>query len=391
MAKALSLAQPGDIVGLLPGNYGNLNITREAGADSPKVVVRGDPNLQDQQTLVESQATFLGATHGNVLITGLTVCGHGLSIQNLDTTGLSTAFYVGDNSCSDTNHVTQNHDIELVNSRFTYQSTLRGHDLLLSHVAIGPNEQICAPAHQNSDGDNLHIWPDAGSSPWTVPYNITIDHSLIYDARLGNGTGGTAAHGCGWSAHSDLVQTLGYKDLTVSNSVFWGGVDGVWQDGLTGGATIGGGTFTNNYFGPSGIDGGGGTLQFGNADPTPTCANGAYSFTNNTFIGESTPGIIYCNGTAGTGTTVSGNYFKTNATCHAPRPFPQATWTSSVFAPGQTTCGTDSKTGSPIFTYTAANNASAANFAHGWDLTPSPSDTVLGAAGARIDFGLAAG
>src|SRR5581483_6644970 len=78
MAKAISLAQPGDIIQLEPGSYGNLNITRETGTDSPKVVIRGDPNLVDQQTCVESQATFQSGTptcaHGNVLINGLVIC-----------------------------------------------------------------------------------------------------------------------------------------------------------------------------------------------------------------------------------------------------------------------------------------------------------------------------
>jgi hypothetical protein len=164
---AVAAAQPGDTVQLEPGDYGQLNVSREQGADTPPVTVTGDPALADQQACVETEATFTSPTpacaHGSVLITGLTVCGHGLRIENLDTTGLSTSFYVGAGSCPDANHVTANHDIALVNDHFTYQSTLRCHDCSLVGSRIGPNEQICAASHSGQDGDNLHIWPDAGS------------------------------------------------------------------------------------------------------------------------------------------------------------------------------------------------------------------------------------
>ena len=381
MARALSLAQPGDLVQLLPGSYGALSLNRQSGADSPKVIVRGDPALVDQQGCVESQASFLSATplcpHGNVLISDLRVCGHGLSIRNLDTTGLSTGFYVGDNSCPDANHVSANHDIELVNSHFTYQSTLRGHDLLLSHTRIGPNEQICAPSHNGQDGDNLHIWPDASSSPWTEPYNITLDHDLIYDARLGNGSGGIAPHGCGWNAHTDLVQTLGYNNLSVTNSVFWGAVDGIWQDGLYGGTDVGNAVFRNNFIGPSGIDGGYGSWQVGNADPGTSCANGGYTYENNTFAFDGTPGLVYCDGSAGSNSVVRNNYFATNRACRVAGGFAQPSYDHNAFGTGELSCGANAVSCSAGFLYSPAKNSSQANFAHGWDLHLSSLDSCL--------------
>jgi hypothetical protein len=394
MAKAISLAQPGDVIQLEPGSYGSLNITRSTGADSPKVVIRGDPNLADQQTCVESQAVWQSATplcpHGNVLITGLNVCGHGISIQNMDTIGLNTTFYVGDNPCSATNDVADDYNIEIINSHFTFQSTLRGHDLLMSHTRIGPNEQICNPSHNGNDGDNLHIWPESHTTPWTSPYNITLDHNLIYDARLGDGSGSISGHGCTWGAHTDLVQTLGYNNLTVTNNIFWGSVDGIWEDGTVNGSTIGNAQFKNNFIGPSGIDGGGGTFHIGNADPGPNCDSGPYTIENNTFAINSSPQLVYCNGTAGTNSIIRNNYFQRHQLiCHADGSYPDPQWSYNVFAPGNSPlCGTNTKVCTPTFQYTPANNSTEANFAHGWDLHLSPPDSCLKGAGDPINFSL---
>jgi endoglucanase len=388
MTKAITLAQPGDVIQLEPGSYGSLNVTRESGADNPKVVIRGDPNLVDQQNCVESQATFLSASplcaHGNVLITGLIVCGHGVSVQDVDTTSLSTTFYVGDNSCPDTNHVTNNHDIEIINSHFTYQSTLRGHDILMSHTRVGPNEQICNPSHNGADGDNVHIWPDAGTTPWTVPYNVTVDHSLIYDARLGDTSNAIQPHGCGWSAHTDLVQTLGYSNLTFTNNNLWGAVDAVWQDGTINGTTMSGNNvFENNFFGSSGIDGGLGNTGFGSGDST--CSTAHYTFRNNTRMG----GInLDCPG-ASANNVFYGNYFSSvsasvSFTCGA------GTYDYNVFGTtSNVTCGTHTKSCNPAFSYTPANNSSEANFSHGWDMHVSPTDACLKAAGNPSNFPVA--
>jgi hypothetical protein len=102
----------------------------------------------------------------------------------------------------------------LVNVHFNF-GTLRCHDCSLQQSRMGPLTRICEQA-TDFDGDNLHIWPDAASIPWTVPYNVTLDHNLIYDAVQ-------STFKCGARGdHSDLVQTLGYKNLTVTNNVFDG-------------------------------------------------------------------------------------------------------------------------------------------------------------------------
>src|SRR4051812_47472168 len=50
VSRALALAQPGDVVQLLPGDYGSMSISRQSGADSPRVIVRGDPAMPAQRS-----------------------------------------------------------------------------------------------------------------------------------------------------------------------------------------------------------------------------------------------------------------------------------------------------------------------------------------------------
>ena len=173
-----------------------------------------------------------------------------------------------------------------------------------------------------------------------------------------------------------MVQTLGYNNLTVSNNIFWGAVDGIWQDGIINGSTIGNATFRNNFIGMSGIDGGGGTWQIGG----DVCTNGPYTFENNTFYENSSPQLVSCTGTDATNTIIRNNFFKTNAICHSAGTYPQPTWSYNAFAPGQTACGTNTKTCTPTWLNTPANNSSELNFTNGWDLHLNSSDTCLAGA-----------
>jgi chitodextrinase len=355
MSKALSLAQPGDVVQLLPGNYGNLTISRQSGADSPKVIVRGDPNLAAQPSCSN------GCTLGNVVLTGLTLCGHGLSIRNLDTNGDYQYMYLGATSCPGPNEVTSNHDIELVNDHFN-AGTLRGHDLLLSASRIGPNEHICDNGQGSNREDNLHIWPDTSASPYMSPYNITLDGNLIYDAVM-------STPGCD-GAHADLIQTLGYNNLVIKNNVFWRPADSFIQDGLLNGTTIGNGTVVNNFFGGPSAPGGGYT-QLGNADPGPNCSNGGYLIENNTFASGSLS--VYCQNQV---STFKNNYMTESAstwyTCGA------GNWDHNVFNPSGITCGSNAKKCTPAWLYSTSNTG---DYVHGPDLHLSPSDTCLRNAG----------
>ena len=362
MARALSLAHPGDAVQLLPGNYGHLTISRQSDADKPKVVVRGDPKLVSQRQCAA------GCAVGNVLVTELTVCGHGLSIQDLDTNdpGEMADFYVGAASCPGGNQVSANYNIDLVNVHFNF-GTLRCHGCSLQQSRMGPLTKICEQS-SDFDGDNLHIWPDTSSNPWTVPYNVTLDHNLIYDAQQSN----PKCNAQGRDDHSDMVQTLGYNNLTVSGNIFWKCANAVWQDGLINGTTIGNAVIRNNFF--AGGCSGAGTTQFGNADPGGACANGGYLIENNTWTTASSPGL-YCTNTDGN--SWRNNYIYEGAsqaqTCGS------GTWDYNVFSRAGVTCGTHAKRCSPSWLWPSA---STADVAHGSDLHLGRSDTCLRGAAA---------
>lgn len=355
VGQALALALPGDVVQLLPGSYGPLLISRQSGTDTPKVVVRGDPALPPQQRCAAA------CKQGNVIVGDVDVCGHGLSIQNLDTSADYAYVYVGARSCPGANTVTADHDIDLVNIHFN-AGTLRGHALLLKGSRIGPNEHICDNGQGSNREDNLHIWPDARSSPYTAPYDVTIDGNLIYDAVM-------STPGCN-GAHADLIQTLGYNRLTIENNVFWRPGHSFIQDGLLGGTQVGNAVIRNNFFGGPSAPGGGYT-HLGNPDPGPNCANGPYVIENNTWA---TGGLqLSC---ADQVSTLRNNYLfvsaNTHGTCRA------GNWDHNVFDPSGITCGTNAKRCKPQFLWPTAGSG---DFTHGPDLHVAPTDRCLRGAG----------
>ena len=276
-------------------------------------------------------------------------------------------FYVGWTSCAGGNQVSANYNIELVNVHFNF-GTLRCHDCSLLQSRMGPLTKICEQS-SDFDGDNLHIWPDTSSNPWTVPYNVTLDRNLIYAAVQSN----PKCNAQGRDDHSDMVQTLGYNNLTVSGNIFWKCANSMWQDGLISGTTIGNAVIRNNFF-AGGCGNGGGTTQFGNADPGGACANGGYLIENNTWLVDSSPGL-YCTNTAGN--SWRNNYILEGAsqsqTCGS------GTWAYNVFATNGVTCGTNSKKCTPSWANGGAGSGS--DYAHGWDLHISGSDTCLRGAG----------
>jgi hypothetical protein len=354
VGKAIALARPGEVVQLLPGAYGRMTISRQSGTDSPKVIVRGDPGLPRQFRCSG------GCAPGNVTASNVNVCGHGLSIRNLDSTGVYDYIYVGENRCPGGNEVSSNHDLELVNIHFN-AGTLRGHDLLLKHSRIGPNEHICDGGRGGNREDNLHIWPDTSSSPWAVPYNVTLDGNLIYDAYM-------SSPGCG-GAHADLIQTLGYKNLTVVNNVFWRPGHSFIQDGTIRGTTIGSAVIRNNFFGGPSAPGGGYT-HIGNPDPGPNCT-GPYLIENNTWASGGVN--VYCRNQR---STFRNNFLAVSAnqwnTCRA------GTWNHNVFASRGVTCGTNVKRCRPTWLDPGAGGRDPA---HGPNLHISPRDTCLRGAG----------
>jgi hypothetical protein len=355
VAQALSLAQPGDVVQLLPGSYGPLLISRQSGADTPKVVVRGDPGLPQQQRCAA------GCKPGNVIVSDVDVCGHGLSIQNLDTSAVYAYVYVGARACPGTNTVTADHDIALVNVHFN-AGTLRGHALLLKGSRIGPNEHICDNGQGSNREDNLHIWPDTRSSPYTAPYDVTLDGNLIYDAVM-------STPGCD-GAHADLIQTLGYNRLTIENNIFWRPGHSFIQDGLLGGTKVGNAVIRNNFFGGPSAPGGGYT-HLGNPDPGPNCVNGPYVIENNTWA---TGGLqLSC---ADQVSTLRNNYLfvsaNTHGTCGA------GNWDHNVFDPSGVTCGTNAKRCKPQLLWPSAGSG---DFTHGPDLHVAATDRCLRGAG----------
>jgi hypothetical protein len=371
-AKALSLAQPGDVVQVLSGNYGHLTISRQSGADKPKVVVRGDP------TLVSQRQCAAGCAAGNVLVTGLTVCGHGLSIQDIDTNdpGEMADFYVGAASCPGANQVSSTYNLDLVNVHFNF-GTLRCHDCSLQRSRIGPLTKICEQSG-DFDGDNLHVWPDAGSIPWTVPYNVRLDRNLIYDAVQSS----PKCNAQGRDDHSDLVQTLGYNNLIVTGNVFWKCANALWQDGLINGTTIGNAVFRNNFFASTGGCNGGST-QIGNADPGGACANGGYLIENNTWLSASSPGL-YCTNTDRN--TWRSNYIYEGAsqsqTCRS------GLWDYNVFSRAGITCGTHAKRCAPSWLWPTAGTGDSA---HGSDLHLGRTDNCLRGAAAPVVGSVPAG
>lgn len=403
LLNGFSGVQPGDIIEFAPSasSYGSLSINRTpgVGSDSPKIRIIGDPTLVDQQRCIESEAMWLSATplcpHGSVLHNGMAICAHGISIEDFDTTGLSATLNIGNaggaSPCplgSQPNQIVANTNIDVINSHFTYQSVTRVSNANYLHDRFGPNEHICDPSHTNIDGDNLELWPDTTNSTGAVPVNITIDHSLFYDAQWGP----TGTKTCGWQSHADLIQTLGYNNLTVTNTIFWMGADSDWQDGLVGSDTIGNAVFRNDYFGQGGQSGGSGSTQFGNADPNGPCTNGPYTFENNTFATTSTFSGPYCSGANGTASIIRNNFFNTNGSC-TPASSPastQAAWSFNVFRTGQTTCGTNIKTCVPTFWGTPTGNgtypAPQSWFPNGWDASPAASDTCLKNAGDPTNF-----
>ena len=351
-AKALSLARPGDVVQLLPGSYADLTLSRQSGSDSPRVTVRGDVNLPRQP------ACAAGCAPGDVAVSDLTVCGHGLSIRDIDSTGVYDYVYVGSSRCPGSNQVVANHDIDLVNVHFN-AGTLRGHDLVLRGSRIGPNAHICDdPASRE---DNLHLWPDPGSTPWTAPYEITLDGNLIYDAEM-------TTPGCG-GAHSDLVQTLGYSNLTIQNNSFWRCGHSFWQDGVFGGTVIGGtNVFRNNFFGGPCSAPRGGSTQLGSGDAA-SCSSARFAIEGNTWATTSNV-LLNCPGS-------SGNIWRNNflhigssaaTTCGS------GTWDHNAFEPGGITCGDHARRCSPKWRYPSAGTA---DLVHGPDLHIAAGDTCL--------------
>ncbi|HET9721518.1 MAG TPA: dockerin type I domain-containing protein [Candidatus Saccharimonadales bacterium] len=359
MTKALSLAQPGDIIQLEAGAYGSLTISRQSGVDSPKVVVRGDPAMPDQFGCASDTCAL-----GNVTISGLIVCGHGLQIQDLDSDARNQTYeYVGDNSCpvGSGNAITANHDIEMDNVHTT-QGTLRGTNVVSSHERWGPQYDICSdPANRS---DLLHIWPDANGN---MPVNVTVDHSVI-------GWNYMNPDACG-GAHADNVQLLGFNGLTFTNNLIFGEADDLWTDGsLNGTSETGTALIANNFFDssdPGAVNGVGVQFGLGQDGGGSTC-NASYIIENNTMAGGKNV-TLSCSGTA----VWYNNYLhastSTSTTCGSGT-FDYNVWDTS----SGTTCGTHAKKCTPTW---SNPNGNTANLNGGWDLHLAASDTCLKGAG----------
>jgi hypothetical protein len=355
VGKALALAQPGDVVQLLPGDYGSLTISRQSGSDAQKVVVRGDPSLGSQRSCWQGCAT------GNVTVSNLNVCGHGLSIRNLDSTGDYDYVYVGDNSCPGSNKVESTFNDELVNVHFN-AGTLRGHDLALIHSRLGPNARLCDQPEARED--NLHIWPDTSTNPWTVPYDITLDGNLIYGADM-------PSSGCG-GAHADLIQTLGYRNLTIENNIFWHCAHSFIQDGTISGTGFSGTVVIRNNMFSYCVASGGGYTQLGSVDGGGPCT-ASYTIENNTWATSSNV-ILDCSQSPRT--VWRDNYIhvgsSASTTCGS------GTWDHNVFDPAGITCGDAAAKCRPTWLWPTAAGGDAA---HGADLHLAPNDHCLRGAG----------
>lgn len=355
-AKAIGLAAPGDVIQLLPGTYAHLTLSRQSGADTPRVIVRGDPGLPLQDRC------WSGCKQGNVIVSDLNVCGHGLSVQNLDSSGDYDYVYVGANNCPGPK-ISANHDLDLVNVHFN-AGTLRGHGLILRHSRLGPNEHLCdSPAARE---DNLHIWPDASTTPWSVPYDINVDSNLIYGANIPSG-------GCG-DAHADLIQTLGYRNLTLQNNVFWHCGASFIQDGALNGTGISGKVVIRNNFFSYCVQRGGGYTQIGTSGTDGLCT-ASYLIENNTWAVDSNV-LLDCPNSPAGGNVWRNNYLHVGSS--APTTCRSGTWDHNAFARSGITCGTNARRCTPNWLYPGAAGPDPA---HGPDLHLAASDSCLRAGG----------
>jgi hypothetical protein len=356
IGKALSLAQPGDVVQLEPGTYGNLKISRQSGSDSPPVVVRGDPNMVDQFGCAGDKCAL-----GNVIVRNLVVCGHGLSVDDLDSKATDqTYMYVGDSSCPGgaSNAVTANHDIALHNDHFT-QGTLRGTTVGMYHTRLGPEYDLCASPASRSD--LLHIWPTGNGHE---PVNVTVDHSVIYGNYM-------STRGCG-GAHADNIQVLGVAGLTFTNNIVGRAADDDWTDGqLNGTHESGTILIANNFFSGADTIRGSVGVQFGldqDSGGGGACT-AHYIIRNNTFATGNNV-TLKCGSGSGVWTN---NYLHMStglaSTCRSGT-FDSNRWDSS----SGTTCGSHTATCTPTWLHPSANTSDT-NF--GWDLHLAPTDTCL--------------
>src|SRR5262249_6698498 len=246
-------------------------------------------------------------------------------------------------------------NVDLTNVHFN-AGTLRGHSLALLGSRIGPNAHICDdPAARE---DNLRVWPESHTTPWTVPYHVTVDGNMIYDAEM-------PPAGCA-PAHADLIQDLGHGNLTITNNHFWRCAQSFIQEGTLNGSVIRGTTVIkgNSFAGPCTANGGGFT-HIGAAGCT-----GLYDIENNVFADAGAN--LDCPPT-------TGSFRKNNfVTVHADQAVTcgSGLWDGNVFsaANSNVVCGSNIRKCNPVWMWLTADTP---DFTHGWDLTPALSDTCI--------------